>query len=206
MRVNIELVNILMNQAQLWRLEQYAKQSIEVNESLSVWQGNEKGLTPTLESMLENDIDMDLAFNKQLQAADLDKIAPYAIHEASSISIAFRTAPTLPQNMVLWRAAPRNVNIPRPDTTVWMSTSATIQGAENWAKANLTNGKCNIFKLIVKSDNIKALAVGGIANENIENDLDEEEEILTYYDFAVRFVNNEPPTLRGNPIKVFDMV
>ena len=86
-----------------------------------------------------------------------------------------------------------------------MSTSATIQGAENWAKANLTNGKCNIFKLIVKSDNIKALAVGGIADENVENDLDEEEEILTCSDFDFNFVKNEPPTMRGNPIKVFDL-
>ena len=108
-----------MNQAQLWRLDQYAKQSIEVNESLGVWQGNEKVLTPTLESMLENDIDMDLAFNKQLQAADLDKIAILGpIHEVSSISIAFRTEPTLPKDMVLWRAAPRNDDLPTPDTTV----------------------------------------------------------------------------------------
>ena len=147
---------------------------------------------PTVESMLG--MDMDLILKND------DKIAfPEFADDVANIVIAFRTAPTLPKDMVLWRAMSRTDNIPMPDTSLWMSTSATMEGAENWAKANLTNGECNIFKLIVKSDGIKALAVGGTNDD----DLDNEEEILIFFNFELTFIFDETPTLHSNPIKVF---
>ena len=191
-----------MNHAQLWRVGQYANQSEDLNNSLYRWQGSHSIMTPTLESML--DMDMDLVLNEQwLQSAEADKIAfPDLACDVANIVIAFRTAPTLPRDMVLWRAMSRTDNIPTPDTSLWMSTSATMEGAENWAKANLTNGECNLFKLIVKSNNIKALAVGGTNDD----DLDNEEEILINSVFAVEFIANDSSTLLGNPIKVFHVV
>ena len=179
-----------MNHAQLWRVGQYANQSEDLNNSLYRWQGSHSIMTPTLESML--DMDMDLVLNEQwLQSAEADKIAfPDLACDVANIVIAFRTAPTLSQDMVLWR----------PDTSLWMSTSATMEGAENWAKANLTNGECNLFKLIVKSNNIKTLAVGGTNDD----DLDNEEEILILFNFRVKRINNDTPLMHGgNPIKVF---
>ena len=140
-----------MNHAQLWRVGQYATQSEELKDSLYRWQGSHNIMTPTLESMLG--MDMDLVLNKQLQSAEDDKIAfPEFSDDDANIVIAFRTAPTLPRDMVLWRAMYRTDKIPMPDTSLWMSTSATMEGAQNWANFNLTNGECNIFKLIIKSD------------------------------------------------------
>lgn len=188
-----------MNRAQLWRVGQYANQSEGLNDSLYRWQGSHSIMTPALESML--DMDMDLVINEHLQSAEADKIAfPNLACDVANIVIAFRTAPTIPRDMVLWRAMSRTDNIPTPDTSLWMSTSATMEGAENWAKANLTNGECNLFKLIVKSNNIKALAVGGTNDD----DLDNEEEILILFNFRVKCINNDTPLMHGgNPIKVF---
>jgi hypothetical protein len=190
-----------MNHAQLWRVGQYANQSEDLNYSLYRWQGSRSIMTTTLESMLG--MDMDLVLNKQLQSAEDDKIAfPDLACDVANIVIAFRTAPTLPRDMVLWRAMSRTDNIPMPDTSLWMSTSATIEGAQNWANFNLTNGECNIFKLIVKSDGIKALAVGGMNDD----DLDNEEEILTCFNFKLKLVEDETFTSNNNPIKVFHVV
>lgn len=81
-------------------------------------------------------------------------------------------ADPLPVGMVLWKAVEPRFTTPTKDNTRWIPTSATIEGAEAWAKENLKNGKATIFKLTVTNNNVKGLPVGS------DDDFEKEKEIL----------------------------
>ena len=108
-------------------------------------------------------------------------------------------ASTLPEGMVLWRAAPPNSKKPVSNTAVWTPASARLDGAEAWATKSLIDGKAKIFKLIVVGNGVRALAVGS------DNSYEDEAEILLApgLTFEKMMEAPEETTPSGNKIVTF---
>ncbi|KAG2424872.1 hypothetical protein HXX76_014032 [Chlamydomonas incerta] len=104
-------------------------------------------------------------------------------------------ASTLPEKAVLWRATPPNSDKPVLNTEVWTPVSATLAGAEAWAKKSLTGGKAKIFKLVVAGKGVRAVAVGS------DSSYEDEEEILLAPGIMFEKVSSvETTTASGNKV------
>lgn len=76
-----------------------------------------------------------------------------------------------------------------------------MDGAEAWARKNLTNGKANICKIVVADDSVRALAVG--SDSFYEN----KKYILVAPDFTIKTVNAPTNATAGNgsPVLLFEI-
>ena len=137
-------------------------------------------MNKTMKAMLNSDIDMAVA------------------SDITTIWSALEDCPSLPKGMVMWRAVRPTQTVPTRGTTRWMSVSATVDGAEAWAKKNLTDGKATICKIIVADDSVHALAVGA------DGFYEMEKEILVAPGFKiVAAEETHGVTGNDNPIMVF---
>ena len=123
------------------------------------------------------------------------------VSDVAKIWMALESAPLLPKGTVLWRAVRPTEAVPARDPRMWLAVAASMDGAEAWARKNLTDGKANICKIVVADDSVRALAVG--TDSFYEN----EKEILVAPDFTITTVNalTNATAGNGNPVLLFEI-
>lgn len=164
--------------ASKWRDAQVASQDKVVRESVDIWQGAHLRLEDTY---------------KKLRDAGLLTDATYHI---SVIWNALENAPYLPIGTVLWHAtAPGE----EPDSSMWLPTSTMMEGAEAWAKDNLTGGKCTLHKLVVVTNGVRAIGAGSDVHYEIEK------EVIVRQDFSLESTEEKMTSPSGNEIIVSNL-
>ncbi|KAG2482103.1 hypothetical protein HYH03_018943 [Edaphochlamys debaryana] len=166
-----------------WRKQQLTTQSARLQDALGMWQGCNTSMGRILRALQSMGIDMEQVENvcviwKELEAAK-----------------------TLPYGLTVWRAVPPSAKEPVVDSDAWIPVSATLEGAEAWARSNLTGGKATICKIIISDSYVRALAVGS------DPDYEHEAEILLmpHVSFAQRPTAKQQTTASGNVIATFEV-
>jgi hypothetical protein len=168
------------NDATTWRNEKLLNQPNHIKAALRQWQDCNKITGHSLDMMIKGFNDAGL---------DMDTVM-----HVMTIWTSLVHAEPLPVRMVLWKAVEPRFKTPTKDTSKWMPTSATLEGAEAWAKDNLKDGKATIFRLVVSNKKVKALPVGS------DEDLEKEKEILIAPNVEFKSSGKSYKTVSGNTV------
>ena len=161
-----------------WRDAQAASQNKTVMDSVAEWQGCPEAFVKTY---------------KKLSEAGLLTDATYHV---AVMWNALENAPSLPIGTVIWHAtAPGK----EPDSSMWLATSATMEGSEAWAKDNLPGGKCTLHKLVVATDGVRAIGAGS------DDFYEYEKEIIVRQDFGHDPTEEKMRSPSGNEIVVSNL-